>query len=443
MEESKYKNFHTFLVETHHAIFLKLRWLVPVVSFVVTITHYLKVNHMLVIWHMLPALIWGLGAFGFNRSRSHVLGLCSRKFLQIYTFLAAYGVMSTAAIVTALGLFEIHNGPSQIVLVVAVIGAWDEKYFVSLLRIFFLGLFMVMTTHIYDNSFAELTMQHVLAGFVYAAIISKIIQTILKRNFELESQIYNKQILITQSASKSLFPHQIAMIGEGAILEDTIDVSEQTAYLIEFDIKNSSSIKGSLYEKARKACFSQIQKELIYCNYLLNPQVPNRPYSNAYKVKELGDGFIISVGHPFELPLHTNPAETLALISLESINIAKRCFQKIMQLDVHFAVTIASAKIKPFWTATPGSQLDFEQKGLTKICRLSEFRRVLEREQIMDKGTDTILVDQESFLALRGQLEGFEPIKLSERQLTLRNYPMDEVIYLHTIGQTALIYQAV
>jgi hypothetical protein len=96
-----------------------------------------------------------------------------------------------------------------------------------------------------------------------------------------------------QQMEKVFYHHQIQLIESGKSLEQTMPTGASQACVICFDIFQSSSIR----HEHVKIFFSNI---FTRCHEIMSENYdPNSLRANAYRIKEMGDGFLCSVGYPF------------------------------------------------------------------------------------------------------------------------------------------------
>jgi hypothetical protein len=427
MQPARYDNLENYMRDSMFNLAIQSRYVIFFLPIFITLLHYFKSQDLVVVYYMIPSIILGSLPLGFSLKQDNARNM----HLYLYSLLVtiAYGVTSSAAHVVITGSFEIRGGPAQLILVVAAFHSFHVKFRMILIRNVLLGGFMIAIALSHQYEFGILTAKHVTTGFIISSLMSHIFHQMIVRNYTLESTAMMHEKLLTQSAYKSLFPHQVEMIKAGYRLEDTIDTSRGDALIVELDIKRSSLMLDENYEAAKKQAFATIYQTLFYKNYQINPKHYERPYANAYKIKELGDGFIFAVGHPFTTPPGEHWGDIATMICIESTKIIKATFRHFMQRDVNVAFAISRAEIKPFWTSEPACQLDFEQEGIVKISRLSELRRELERQSLLTCEADVILMDEKSQALMQHALSKLVAIELSDYKLRLRNYPQDRVVY--------------
>ena len=96
-----------------------------------------------------------------------------------------------------------------------------------------------------------------------------------------------------QQMGKLLYRHQIVGYRSGPTLEETMPVGTSKAAVISFDVQNSAALghgrSHEFFESINKKSY-----ELMIGHY----EVETRS-SDAFLIKEMGDGFLCSVGFPF------------------------------------------------------------------------------------------------------------------------------------------------
>lgn len=110
-------------------------------------------------------------------------------------------------------------------------------------------------------------------------------------NTLLKNQDANKHLL--SELKKLVYPHQVKRIRKGEWLENTMPTEKQNAVVICFDIQNS----GKIGYTANRDFFEMLLRE---CHLIILENYDGTNLTaDAFMLKELGDGFLCSVGFPF------------------------------------------------------------------------------------------------------------------------------------------------
>lgn len=158
-------------------------------------------------------------------------------------------------------------------------------------------------------------------------------QTLLAEQAEyiqrLEVEEREKQHVYRQ-LSKVVYQHQIRLIRDGRILEETMPSQKKEALVIALDIVNSSTLEHQTARRLFNQFFSR-------CYGLMREGYDGQKMeAAAYRIKEMGDGFLCSLGFPFAVPEgYTNEEMLLRLtegflsefdITTEELGITGRVF---------------------------------------------------------------------------------------------------------------------
>ena len=133
-------------------------------------------------------------------------------------------------------------------------------------------------------------------GYGHITFISSAVENILML-MAMGYKVYGTQrekIHGYNEMAKVFYPHQISQIKRGSRIEDTMPIGENEACVISFDIIGSSKVK-------HEAFADLIEDFMGKCrNQLMEGYDEKTLVSSGYMIKEMGDGFICSVGFPFK-----------------------------------------------------------------------------------------------------------------------------------------------
>lgn len=157
----------------------------------------------------------------------------------------------------------------------------------------------------------------ILEGFFLGLMIHRFFYDGIQTRFYLKSTDADTRQHLYNQLSKLVYPHQLERIKLGDELENTMPLKEGKAIINVFDVQRSSEIR---HEKTAEFFVNLFQAFLDICmrGYEHNPL-----RSQAFRLKETGDGFISSVGYPF-LPVDSrsmaDSAVSTALTMFEAFN---------------------------------------------------------------------------------------------------------------------------
>ena len=144
--------------------------------------------------------------------------------------------------------------------------------------------------------------------------------------------------------SKIVYPHMIEQIVAGEKLESTMPVGFQHAIIISFDIVGSTKIQHKNFALTLENVMARLQGEL---NTGYNGA---RFQSNGYRLKEMGDGLLVSIGFPFHQPTDQNLAEHAVLMAEKMCAIFKEEMERLRLKQPSFCgVGIVEGMVEGFF----------------------------------------------------------------------------------------------
>ena len=178
-----------------------------------------------------------------------------------------------------------------------------------------------------------------------------------------------------QQLKKMVYPHQLRMIQEGARLEETLPSKKAHAAVISFDIIRSSQI-----ERADKRYF--FESVFSECNQsMMRGYSPDNPTALAYRIKEMGDGFLCSVGFPLELQSHDNVQSLAVALATDFMEIFARKEQEFANdWPIHAAIGVAYGDIEGFFPQSGTADYDLFGEAIVLADRYQSLRKLLFRE---------------------------------------------------------------
>jgi len=219
-------------------------------------------------------------------------------------------------------------------------------------------------------------------------------QSAAKRDYEIIQAIGSETELFTtkeqikhivKQASKVWYPHQIRLLLEGKNLEQTMPIGEADAYVISFDIIGSSKIKSETAKQLFRKVFSE-------CNRLMmQGYQADSLTAQAFRLKEMGDGFICTVGFPFSPPKIESDVKTALNISLGFVEIFRIAAQDL-DTPLYCGIGIAFGKVEGFYSEAKPIEYDLFGRGIILSTRYEQMRKVILEEL---KANSNIIVFQE------------------------------------------------
>lgn len=214
-------------------------------------------------------------------------------------------------------MYQVLNGQQTFIVMVCTGFAYHVSYSTTLIRNVVFTAITIVGIYLVNPEFLVITRVHVLQGFGAGCIVSWLFSDMIRARFYLKSTDADTRQHLYNQLSKLVYPHQLERIKLGDELENTMPLKEGKAIINVFDVQRSSDIR---HEKTAEFFMNLFQSFLQICmkGYEHNPL-----RSQAFRLKETGDGFISSVGYPF-LPVDArslaDSAVATALTMFEAFN---------------------------------------------------------------------------------------------------------------------------
>lgn len=202
--------------------------------------------------------------------------------------------------------------------------------------------------------------------FMLMAMGNKINQTVNERlRFNRKMQHSYDQL------AKVFYPHQLSLIESGGELENSMPVGIDRACVICFDIAGSSKIEGI----NKKEFFRDVFTE---CGAIMNANYSGEHLMcNAFRIKEMGDGFICSVGFPFKSP-HENIHQAAIELSNDFISAFNEIVERYDPLHpIYCSVGIAEGEVEAFYPKSKPIEYDLYGRGIVLATRYEQMRKVI------------------------------------------------------------------
>lgn len=189
--------------------------------------------------------------------------------------------------------FQLLQGQIAFVLALGTAFAFHPKFWFSIIRNISFTLIVSGSIYLINQEFFYLNLLPILEGFFMGTMINWVFYDGIRTRFYLKSTDADTRQHLYNQLSKLVYPHQLERIKLGDELENTMPLKEGKAIINVFDVQRSSQIK---HEKTADFFMGLFQSFLQICmeGYEHNPL-----RSQAFRLKETGDGFISSVGYPF------------------------------------------------------------------------------------------------------------------------------------------------
>jgi class 3 adenylate cyclase len=267
-----------------------------------------------------------------------ILGSGFSIWFILVIFRAVY-LKRTAALTIAIGALAI--------LVAAVVDLINIFIFNEFQKFFFHIGFLIFT---------------ICQSFAIAQIYDRFFQN-LKVEESMRRHSYNQ-------LAKVFYPHQLHMMQQGKPLEETMPTGKSTACVLAFDIIGSSRIEHihvkTFLESSIKRCLAVIDEGYD----------PEQLTATGYRIKEMGDGFLCSVGFPFRTPGLSNLADASVKLALRFVDIFHEEARNFAYAEpIHCSIGIAYDTIEGYFPSTGTREYDVYGRSVILATRYEGMRR--------------------------------------------------------------------
>jgi hypothetical protein len=210
--------------------------------------------------------------------------------------------------------------------------------------------------------------------------------------------------------SKVFYPHQILQIREGRKVEETMPVGERDACILYFQIVGGAALMNESYEE-------YVENFMGRCRQLLMERYdPIKFCSDAYIIREMGDGFLCSVVYPFH---HIGRLKSDAAVELAE-KLIKEFEEFVIKLDapqkIHCSVGIVYGLVKSYFSRSGRIRDDLWGWPVTLAVTYGGISSQLFSVLGKDAGNVIILHDAVYESLSYGNRSGFKVLELAEAQ---------------------------
>ena len=260
-------------------------------------------------------------------------------------------------------------------------------------------------------------------SFAIAQIYNKIFVN-LKREEEMRRHSYDQ-------LAKVFYPHQLQMMQSGKPLEETMPTGQGHACVLAFDIVGSSRIEHidvkDFLENSIKRCLSVIDEG--YDSEKMTAQ--------GYRIKEVGDGFLCSVGYPFKTPGNQSVASAAVLLAFRFIELFQDEVHRFSYKEpIHCCVGVAYDTIEGYFPRSGTLEYDVYGRSIILANRYEGMRHILFPQGV---SSSLMIVQTKVWMSLTPELQQmFESYDLAEAGIHVRDDNDVSTLYFVRIPLTIL-----
>ncbi|MEQ8632977.1 MAG: hypothetical protein RL839_15975 [Gammaproteobacteria bacterium] len=213
--------------------------------------------------------------------------------------------------------YQYLQGQVAFVVTLGTAFAFHSSFFNTLVRNIVFTIVVTSLIYLISYEFFLRNVLPIIEGFFLGLMIHWFFYDGVRTRFYLKSTDADTRQHLYNQLSKLVYPHQLERIKLGDELENTMPLKEGKAIVNVFDVQRSSEIR---HERTADFFVNLFQTFMQICmkGYEHNPL-----RSQAFRLKETGDGFISSVGYPF-LPVDSrslaDSAVSTALTMFDTFN---------------------------------------------------------------------------------------------------------------------------
>jgi len=249
-----------------------------------------------------------------------------------------------------------------------------------------------------------------------------------RRSLHLKSAIAQRKHSYEQ-LEKILFPHQIKQIASGASVEATLPIQQGFGCCILFEVVDSAKIKHELAQEYIRDIFR------LFSIQLRESYDPQSKISNGFRVIELNNKFVCTVGFPFHCPHNERPSRLSLEIAKQFIKIFH---ENILKMDYHKPIycsaIIASGELEGFYTR--GFPIEYQLHGepLIKVEQLNEMSKQARMSELLQGST--LVIQDRVYNSLRSQeRQNFMPIEINDSLSRQTEHTTVQKLYIQQLVQ--------
>ena len=244
-----------------------------------------------------------------------------------------------------------------------------------------------------------------------------------KKMVQLNSQMQHSY----SQLSKIVYPHQIEQIKSGGNLENTMPIERSSAYVICFDVIGSSKVHHPQFQKFLTELFAICYEKLD------QDYNADRLESQGFRIKEMGDGFLCSLGYPFKFPRSLTASDALRLAREFIQEFYRHKARVLSEVALHCSVSVVYGSLQGMYPASGAKQYDLHGRALVLATRYESIRKDLEE---FNDGCSIIVIQETVFRRLQAhEQEALKRIPLSSDGLFVRDDPAARDVYVNFLTE--------
>jgi len=335
------------------------------------------------------------------------------------------------------GIYLALSGQINFVILMTTAFSYHTSFGITLARNTLFAFLTASLIYLINSEYLAINAIQVVQGYLGGIIVSWLFFRRIQTRFYYKSIDADTRQHLYKQLSKLVYPHQLERIKSGDQLETTMPVEKGQAIINVFDIQSSSSIKHERTQDFFLEVFRAFS-QICMMGYQHNPLS-----SRAFRLKEMGDGFISAIGYPFL----TDDTHTLSDHAVETALLMFRAFNSEVHrfaygYPIKAAMGLAFNSVQGTFQSSGIRAYDLFGDALVQAYRYEELRKTpaiadLMRSQAEKQGLENynILIIQEViFNTLCDRYKQlFNAIALADLNYSVPQDPNARYIYFHVL----------
>lgn len=320
----------------------------------------------------------------------------------------------------------IRNAPIQIILLIICTLSFYPTNKLAIIRNFIITMIsLLFFNFLMGPELLKRFLMQFFSGFLVGSGLGFFFLTFIKMRYYFVLTESEAKRHAFKQLQKLVYPHQLNWIQGGEALEDTMPIGDSRACVISFDVIDSSTIDEPLVDLMQSVYHRC--GELMMQNYTHHPLT-----SNAFRIKEMGDGFLCSIGFPFLVPNGEKETKIAIELAFQFAEIFDKEVDKLYKgtKKVYCSMGIAHGPIKGYFPIIGHKAYDLYGKSIVLATRYEQMRKVI----FMEREKSHILTLQEDvYRDLPPHYQSsFECIDLTTKKWRVRDDSDAQRIYIAT-----------
>ena len=301
------------------------------------------------------------------------------RYTPFYVDVIFFGIILGVLYIVSLALgrnIAVVNAPIQIILLISCLFSYHSTSRRNVIRNLCFGLIAALLTYAIDRQYFWTSLIQFPSALIAGIFLNNQIFSSMELRFFVESTNQKEKAHAFEQLTKLVYPHQVERVQAGYAIEETMPIGRGSAYVLCFDIVDSSTIMHENFRTSKDSIFTECY-DLMMGGYSRNPLS-----SRAFRIKEMGDGFLCSVGFPFRSSSAQSGADSaLDLARRFQTLVSSRIRELNYHRPIHCSIGIAYGQVEGFFPSSGLKLYDLWGPAIVLASRYEQLRKVIYRNQ--------------------------------------------------------------